>query len=81
MGERERAKDVPSGAGGSDPGQVPGQERSGEPPVGETPKLDPDPTRQPQPPDGEDEGVGGEDEGVGGKEVGGQPTQTPRPPD
>jgi hypothetical protein len=60
MGERGRAKDVPSGAGGSDPGQVPGQERYGEPPVGETPKLDPDPSRQAPPPD--------EAEGVGGKE-------------
>jgi hypothetical protein len=66
MDERERAKDVPAGAGGSDPGQVPGQERYGQPPVGETPELDPDPTRQTQPPD--------EDEGAGGKEVGDPPT-------
>jgi hypothetical protein len=72
MGERERAKDVPSGAGGSDPGQVPGQERYGEPPVGQTPKPDPDPTRQTPPPDDE--------EGVGGKQVDDQTSQEPRHP-
>jgi hypothetical protein len=72
MDERERAKDVPGGAGGSDPGQVPGQERYGEPPVGETPKLDPDPSRQAQRPD--------EEEGVGGKPVDDQaPNEPPGP--
>jgi 1-acyl-sn-glycerol-3-phosphate acyltransferase len=72
MGERGRAKDVPGAAGGSDPGQVPEQERYGEPPVGETPKLEPDPTSQPQPSDDE--------EGVGGTQVDDQPTKKPRGP-
>jgi hypothetical protein len=49
---------VPAGTGGSDPGQIPGQERYGEPPVGETPKPDPDQASMVQPPD-EDEGIGG----------------------
>ena len=72
MDERKRAKDVPGGAGASDPGQVPGQEKYGEPPVGETPKPDPGTTPPTQPPDqDEDEG---EDEDVGGKEVGDAPT-------
>jgi hypothetical protein len=31
MDEGKRAKDVPGGAGSSDPGQVPGQERYGDP--------------------------------------------------
>jgi hypothetical protein len=72
MGQRERAKDVPGGAGGSDPGQVPGQKQYGEPPVGQTPKLDPDPTHQPQPPD--------EEEGVGGKQLDDTATQEPPHP-
>jgi hypothetical protein len=72
MGERERGKDVPAGSGGSDPGQVPGQERYGEPPVGETPPPDAEPARQPRP---------DEDEGLGGKEVGDPTSQVPPPPD
>jgi hypothetical protein len=69
MDERKRAQDVPGGPGGSDPGQVPGQERYGEPEVGETPKLDPDAVQQ-APPPAEDK-----EKGIGGREVGDQPTQ------
>ena len=69
MDEGKRAKDVPGGAGGSDPGQVPGQDRYGDPEVGKTPELDPDARRQAPPP--EEDGR----EGLGGREVGDQPAQ------